>query len=129
MHGAIQEVNKSIFHHLPNYLIKQQDFFRCLHSLISVELKEFLTVMQTRDAVEGLLICLEFSHLSSCLDEVVKWEQNFILLVQHKYWNPSTTKSRDSYVKISLLTDIRNRGIFSMMVRTIIERHDVYGKQ
>ena len=54
------------------------------------------------------------------------------LAVHHKYWNPSTTKSRDTFVKISLLTDIRNQGIFSMMVRTIIERkvkHDVYGKQ
>ena len=54
------------------------------------------------------------------------------LVVHHKYWNPSTAKSRDTFVKILLLTDIRNEGIFSMMVRTIIERkvkHDVYGKQ
>ena len=54
------------------------------------------------------------------------------LVVHHKYWNPSTAKSRDTFVKILLLTDIRSEGIFSMMVRTIIERkvkHDVYGKQ
>ena len=71
--------------YLSNYFIKAtEDFFRCLHSLISVELKEFSTVMQTRDAVEGLHTCLEFSQLSSCLDEVVKWEQNFLFLLQQR---------------------------------------------
>lgn len=91
-----------------------------------MELKEFSTVMQ-------------FSQLSSCLDEVVKWEQNFILLLQRPSFSLYNInigipqqQSRDTYVKISLLTDIRNQGIFSMMVRTIIERevkHDLYGKQ
>ena len=72
------------------------------------------------------------SRIFPCLDEVVKLEQNFILLPQQrsyyrasfslysKYWNPSTTKGRDTYVKISLLTDIHNQDIFLLWCEQLI---------
>ena len=43
--------------------------FPCLHSLGG--LGEFSKVMQTRDVVDGLHNCVEFSQPSSCLGEAM----------------------------------------------------------
>ena len=59
-------------------------FFPCLHNLIQTRegLGEFETVMQTRDEVEGLHNCREFSQLLECLYEGMQTqEKSFLLLL------------------------------------------------
>ena len=53
--------------------LSNRGLFPCLHSLILTRggLGEFETVMQTRDAVEGLHNFREFSQLPECLDEAM----------------------------------------------------------
>ena len=46
--------------------------FTCLHSLIREGLGEFETLMQTRDEVEGLHNCREFSQPLSCLYQAMQ---------------------------------------------------------
>ena len=63
---------------LEKYFVKAiEDFFHV--SITSLKhlgkLGEFSTVMQTRDRVEGLHNCLEFSHSPSCLDEAMETQK------------------------------------------------------
>ena len=56
----------------------------CLHSLIKTleALGEFETVMQTRDEVEGLHNCREFSQRLECLyQDMQTQEKSFLLLL------------------------------------------------
>ena len=53
--------------------LSNRGLFPCLHSLIQTRggLGEFETVMQTRDAVEGLHNFREFFQPPECLDEAM----------------------------------------------------------
>ena len=58
--------------------------FPCLHSLIKTRegLGEFGTVMQTRDEVEGLHNCREFSQPLECIYQAMQTqEKSFLLLL------------------------------------------------
>ena len=58
--------------------------FPCLHSLILTRegLREFETVMQTRDEVEGLHKCREFSQHLECLYQAMQTQEiSFLLLL------------------------------------------------
>ena len=59
-----------------NYLSNRKRF-PCLHSLIQTRegLGEFETVMQTRDEVEGLHNCREFSQRLQCLYQAMQTQE------------------------------------------------------
>ena len=66
-----------------NYLSNRKRF-ACLHSLIQTRegLGEFETFMQTRDEVEGLHNCREFSQPLECLYQAMQTqEKSFLLLL------------------------------------------------
>ena len=57
--------------------------FPCLHRLIKTRegLGEFETVMQTRDEVEGLHYCREFSQRLECLHQATQTQAKSFLLL------------------------------------------------